>query len=136
MNPNKPAFPPKPEREEDFSKPVAWLLGRELIEGLKWIVLYTVFKGKLDPRDWMTADVFPPDGSPEEFWQARNYEHWDWKVNYDSFFASVMYGLTRIRAGVHPFHSARQQSIPGCCREVNFFLWVAIPRITSQTMPV
>lgn len=87
MNPDY-TFPPKPKSEEDFTKPVSWLLGRDLVEGLKWIVLYTVFKGKLDPRDWMNADMFPPVSTPAaclQFWQERNNENWKWKVKHDKF---------------------------------------------------
>jgi hypothetical protein len=90
MNPLKP-FSAKPKREEDFAKPVAWLLGRDLIQGLKWIVLYTVFKGKLDPRDWMNAQVFPRDGEEQdclEFWRAHDDENWQWKTEYDTFWAA------------------------------------------------
>lgn len=50
--PNKP--PPG-----KFAKPVAWLFGRQLIANLKWILLYTAFKGKLDARDWMNANIIP-----------------------------------------------------------------------------
>lgn len=49
------AIPPKP-KETDFEKPVAWLLGRQLIASLKWMALYTAYKDKLDPRDWMQAN--------------------------------------------------------------------------------
>ena len=48
-------FPQKPSDERGFEKPVAWLLARELIASLKWTVLYALFKGKLDARDWMQA---------------------------------------------------------------------------------
>ena len=43
--------------------PVAWLLGRQLIASLKWILLYTAFGSKLDARDWMEAKVFPADNN-------------------------------------------------------------------------
>lgn len=39
--------------------PVRWLLGRQLMGGLKGILLYATFGKKLDPRDWMRASVFP-----------------------------------------------------------------------------
>jgi hypothetical protein len=83
-------FPPKPARAEDFSKPVSWLIGRDLIAGLKWIALYAAFKGKLDPRDWMTANRFPHFSEDEkclEFWRGRNDRNWRWKVAYDKFWA-------------------------------------------------
>jgi hypothetical protein len=67
-------IPPKPE-DHDFEKPVGWLLGRQLIASLKFIFLYTAFKGKLDARDWMKAEVIPrrnsgPDVDP--FWVIEN----------------------------------------------------------------
>jgi hypothetical protein len=49
-------IPPKPDTN-NFKPPVAWLFGRQLIANLKWIALYTAFKGKLDPRDWMKPNI-------------------------------------------------------------------------------
>ena len=46
-------------------EPVAWLLGRQLIASLKWMLLYTAFGTKLDARDWMTARVYPADDQAE-----------------------------------------------------------------------
>ena len=46
-----------PEREHQ--PPVGWLLGKQLLRGLKDILLYTAYGKKLDPRDWMRARVFP-----------------------------------------------------------------------------
>jgi hypothetical protein len=68
--------PPKPENAQGFLKPVAWLLGPQLLASLKWVALYTAFKGKLDPRDWMQAEVHCFDDhsrynhnvSPDEYW--------------------------------------------------------------------
>ncbi len=37
-----------------------------MIASLKWILLYTAFKGKIDPRDWMNADVISLTGSQAE----------------------------------------------------------------------
>ncbi|HYG81956.1 MAG TPA: hypothetical protein VD861_16280, partial [Pyrinomonadaceae bacterium] len=54
---------------------MAWLFGRQLIASLKYILLYTAFKGKLDARDWMSAHVIPDRGSPaevERFWRRGN----------------------------------------------------------------
>ena len=52
-----------------FEKPVAWLLGAQLIGGLKGMLLYTAYGSKLDPRDWMTADPIPfNEESKTEFW--------------------------------------------------------------------
>src|ERR1043166_9503910 len=61
---------PADGRPRLFEKPVAWLFGPQLIGGLKGILLYTAYGDKLDPRDWMTANVCEQfaqhDG--EEFW--------------------------------------------------------------------
>lgn len=52
-----------------FEKPVKWLLGRELLAGLKYIAAYSFMGDKFDARDWMQAkhgeeapniDQFPP----------------------------------------------------------------------------
>src|SRR5262249_40855142 len=66
-------FPPKPEKPK---KAVSWLLGPQLIASLKWVALYIAFKGKLDPRDWMSAELFEFDiehrsnmsTTADEFW--------------------------------------------------------------------
>ena len=52
-----------------FEKPVAWLLGKQLLGGLKGILLYTAYGEKLDPRDWMTGkdEVFGTN-EKDEFW--------------------------------------------------------------------
>src|SRR5205085_6209154 len=66
-------IPSKPD-PKDFEPPVAWLFGRQLIANLKWILLYTAFKGKLDARDWMKANIIPHARSAsevEEFWQRE-----------------------------------------------------------------
>ena len=59
-------IPRKPESDK-FETPVRWLLGRQLIANLKFIFLYTAFKGKLDSRDWMKAEVIPRRNSVLEF---------------------------------------------------------------------
>ena len=52
-----------------FEKPVAWLFGPQLLGGLKGILLYTAYGDKLDPRDWMTGEVFSFDNAgKQEFW--------------------------------------------------------------------
>lgn len=53
--------PPSVNKEREFEPPVAWLLGRQLMASLKWILLYTAFGTKLDARDWMDARTFPAD---------------------------------------------------------------------------
>src|SRR5215212_447432 len=66
-------IPRKPEPDV-FKRPVAWLLGRQLIASLKYILLYAAFKGKLDPRDWMKAEVIPAANSVaevEQFWKSQ-----------------------------------------------------------------
>jgi hypothetical protein len=88
-------FPPKPDRLEDFDKPVSWLVGRDLLAGLKWIVLYSAFKGKLDPRDWMKASVYPPKPPKDskttvhQWWRDRDDENWNWKVSNDEFWRTL-----------------------------------------------
>jgi|GEM_PF-933723 len=52
-------LPPKPATEDGFRKPVSWFGGRDLIAGIKWMILYTVFKDKIDHRDWMHPNVYP-----------------------------------------------------------------------------
>ena len=44
-----------------FERPVAWLLGRQLMGSIKGILLYAAYGKKLDPRDWMTAEDFEFD---------------------------------------------------------------------------
>ncbi|MEI2685475.1 MAG: hypothetical protein V9G14_03755 [Cypionkella sp.] len=39
-----------------FKAPVSWLMGRELLAGLKWIFAYTFMGNKLDCKDWMFAE--------------------------------------------------------------------------------
>lgn len=64
MEKTPPAPPPRV-----FEKPVAWLFGPQLIGGLKGILLYTAYGNKLDPRDWMTGEVFSfDDPEKQEFW--------------------------------------------------------------------
>jgi hypothetical protein len=53
--------PPSVKNDRVFEPPVAWLLGRQLMASLKWILLYTAFGTKLDARDWMDAKVFPAE---------------------------------------------------------------------------
>lgn len=55
--------------ERNFEKPVAWLLGKQLLGGIKGMLLYTAYGAKLDPRDWMTAKEIPFDADgKDEFW--------------------------------------------------------------------
>jgi len=52
-----------------YEKPVAWLAGRDLLGGIKGMLLYTAYGSKLDPRDWMAGNVVSFDpGGEEEFW--------------------------------------------------------------------
>lgn len=60
---------PEPRK---YEKPVAWLLGKQLIGSLKGTLLFTAFGNKIDPRDWMEAQPFSEPGSVKddetEFW--------------------------------------------------------------------
>jgi hypothetical protein len=63
---------PRKPAAENFEPPVGWLLGRQLIANLKWILLYAAFKGKLDARDWMKAEVIPDKDTADQvdqFWK-------------------------------------------------------------------
>lgn len=77
-NVNAPKSKPEEVKKpapQDFKKPVAWLFGRQYIASLKWILLYAAFKGKLDSRDWMKADIIPDETSAREvdkFWRQWN----------------------------------------------------------------
>lgn len=62
-----------PAKERIFEKPVAWLVGRDLLGGIKGMILYTAYGSKLDPRDWMTGHLdydFRNAAGPDqkEFW--------------------------------------------------------------------
>ena len=57
---------PSAPRPRVFEKPVAWLFGPQLIGGLKGILLYTAYGDKLDPRDWMTGEVFSFDDAEKQ----------------------------------------------------------------------
>ena len=63
---------PREPRPRLFEKPVAWLFGPQLIGGLKGILLYTAYGEKLDPRDWMSGEVFHFNDAEheqkQEFW--------------------------------------------------------------------
>ena len=62
----------EPEPPRIFEDPVAWLLGQQLLGGLKGMLLYTAYGAKLDPRDWMTPTVQNFDSeaaqNKREFW--------------------------------------------------------------------
>jgi hypothetical protein len=63
-------FPPKPDRESGFAKPLAWLLGRQALAGAKWMLLYAAFRNRLDSRAWMTGSLETVRADPDarEFW--------------------------------------------------------------------
>jgi hypothetical protein len=46
--------------EHEFKRPVSWLMGRELLAGLKWIAAYSFLGDKLGSKDWMHAEVITP----------------------------------------------------------------------------
>lgn len=62
----------KAPRPRIFQKPVAWLLGQQLLGGIKGMLLYTAYGDKLDPRDWMAPekkDFATPEAEAKgEFW--------------------------------------------------------------------
>lgn len=62
----------KASRPRKFEKPVAWLLGQQLLGGIKGMLLYTAYGAKLDPRDWMAPkerDFTTPEAEAKgEFW--------------------------------------------------------------------
>ncbi|HEX6624100.1 MAG TPA: hypothetical protein VF064_10340 [Pyrinomonadaceae bacterium] len=59
-----------PVEKRIYEKPVAWLLGRQLLNSFKGALLYSALGSKLDARDWMAAEVldFADDGGEDEFW--------------------------------------------------------------------
>src|ERR671913_62039 len=59
-----------PVAKRTYEKPVAWLLGRQLLNSFKGALLYSALGSKLDARDWMAAEVldFAGDGGEGEFW--------------------------------------------------------------------
>ncbi len=69
-----------PEKRK-YLRPVAWLGGRDLLANLKYFLLFAAFKGKLDPRDWMNAEVFPRE--PQNEWE-KQYLH-----NFNNSFANL-----------------------------------------------
>ncbi|HVF51895.1 MAG TPA: DMT family transporter [Pyrinomonadaceae bacterium] len=82
MSDNSPTVA-KPGR--NFLGPVAWLLGRQYKVTLKWILLYSAFGSKIDPRDWMQARAFPSAVASSETtepqpcagaWQTTDGEFW------------------------------------------------------------
>lgn len=48
--------------------PVKWLLGRQLIAGIKWIAVYAFYGEKIHPRDWMHNEV--EDFSDDKYTKA------------------------------------------------------------------
>ena len=85
--PSDRRFPDKPQTRGEFKRPVSWLVGRDLLNGLKWIALFTLFKGKLDPRDWMKPRVLHrvDKESSDSFWRQQKYKSWEWKCKNDTF---------------------------------------------------
>ncbi len=97
----KSDLPSKPANEAGFRKPVSWFGGRDLIAGIKWMILYTVFKDKVDHRDWMHPNVYPnfrqletilekrdkiTDNDIETFWRNKVSAQREWqKSNYKNY---------------------------------------------------
>lgn len=66
---------PRKPKPEGFLRPVPWLFGRDYIAAFKSMLVYAAFKGKLDPRDWMKANVIPaPEeaADPDDYWRRWN----------------------------------------------------------------
>jgi hypothetical protein len=59
-----------PIKERNYEAPVAWLLGRQLINSFKGWLIYGALGNKIDARDWMAAEVieFPDASESGEFW--------------------------------------------------------------------
>ena len=76
-NPGEIPLKPPPGK---FEKPVAWLFGRQFIATLKYVLLYTAFKGKLDSRDWMKSEVL----DVEQPLQMKNQDEFWWDYISDS----------------------------------------------------
>ena len=58
--------------KKKFKPPVSWLMGRELLAGLKWIAGYTFMGDKQDAKDWMcTEPIHAPrcnNNSMDAYW--------------------------------------------------------------------
>ena len=64
-----PHVPPVEAR--NYEKPVAWLLGRQLLNSFKGALIYSALGSKVDARDWMAAEVieeFADRDEGGEFW--------------------------------------------------------------------
>lgn len=63
---------PKDCDKKKFKTPVSWLMGRELLAGLKWIAGYTFMGDKQDAKDWMCTEVIHAphsnNNSSEPYW--------------------------------------------------------------------
>ena len=70
-------IPPKP-KADDFEEPVAWLFGRQFIATLKYVLLYMAFKGKLDSRDWMKAEVTDIEQLLQRKFESADEFWWDY----------------------------------------------------------
>lgn len=70
-----PSVPEKPA-DNAFKKPVSWLLGPQFIASLKTTLLYVAFKNKLDPRDWMQAEICDFDSAPRLNTECSGKEYW------------------------------------------------------------
>ncbi len=79
----RPALPPhvacsEPAEERSHLRPVAWLLGQQLIASLKGTLLYTAFGSKLDARDWMHPEPYPAadQAQADNKWQELADKSW------------------------------------------------------------
>jgi hypothetical protein len=58
-----------PVAQRNYEKPVAWLLGYQVINSFRGALLYAALGSKLDARDWMDAEIFELEESGKnEFW--------------------------------------------------------------------
>ena len=56
-------------RAREFTPPVAWLLGPEMLGAVKQLALHALYKGEFDPHDWMRAEVVTYEAPAEgELW--------------------------------------------------------------------
>ena len=69
---------PEESKPRVYKKPVAWLLGKQLIASLKGTLLYTAFGSKLDARDWMHAEEYPgaDQAHANNTWQEYADKSW------------------------------------------------------------
>lgn len=135
--PSKSGIPPKPTVESDFRKPVAWLLGRQLIASLKGVLLYVAFKGKLDTRDWMQTEVFPDEvvEPASEFWKVRDGEFWFDYIADTGDGQRATYSIGYLCMS-NLWASRKPGEHPAIDSEVGFIRFFGDPSPSERTLPV